>query len=402
MIPRSGAAQGAPAGAGLDDVASATVDGTVDTSAARWNEDGTRILTESIIRTAEGSRIRVRQPGGTVDGVAMRVIPSPPNLRPGDRVTATTRRGWIVEASVRRALPRRAADSKSSTMEFVRTTNKIGAELYWKSGCVYVAYDIDGTSHISGTGEFDVMDAVFARWRTDAQSCSYLTVERDTPKDSEVGFDGRNVVLFREDKWCRPASKDEPEECHSPSAAALTTLFFIEDEESDRNGEILDADIEFNAVDFAISVNGDSASPVNCKSDLANTFTHEVGHLFGLDHTCWDGRGTVPRDQNGSPVPTCTSGAVSDAARQATMYAFQECGETKKATLEQDDIDGLCGIYPLADDPKQCKRADLGGGGCCSVGPTPTLPPLGTLLLFALVAGALRRRGRGTRAPLRA
>jgi hypothetical protein len=53
------------------------------------------------------------------------------------------------------------------------------------------------------------------------------------------------------------------------------------------------------------------------------------------------------------------------------MHAYQLPGETKKATVEQDDVDGWCGIYPESADPKQCEPA-LGGGeggeeGCCAV-----------------------------------
>ena len=57
-------------------------------------------------------------------------------------------------------------------------------------------------------------------------------------------------------------------------------------------------------------------------------------------------------------------------SREATMYSYQECGEVSKASPEPDDIDGMCAIYPIADDPGECRAAGLtrgvllvGGGG---------------------------------------
>ena len=43
------------------------------------------------------------------------------------------------------------------------------------------------------------------------------------------------------------------------------------------------------------------------------------------------------------------------------MFAFQDPGETKKATLEQDDIDGVCAIYPPGTDPGSASRSGIIG-----------------------------------------
>ena len=120
----------------------------------------------------------------------------------------------------------------------------------------------------------------------------------------EVGLDGINLIKFRDTEWCRPATEDREAECYSPGAAGLTTLFFIDDASSSRNGEILDADIELNGVNFAISAGGVSNGTSGCLSDLANTLTHEVGHLLGMDHTCFDGQGVRPVDHLGTPIPS--------------------------------------------------------------------------------------------------
>ena len=104
-----------------------------------------------------------------------------------------------------------------------------------------------------------------------------------------------------------------------------------------------------------------------CNAELANTLTHELGHLHGLEHTCL-ASGDPPRtDGDGNPVPSCS--ATSDPKiTEATMYPFQDCGETKKETLEPDDIAAICTIYPTAKDPHTCSAVNAGGTGCNSSG----------------------------------
>jgi len=368
------------------------VTGVVDSAGARWTDSG-RIVTESVIRDDAGQLTRVRQLGGTVDGVGMRLIPSPALLHTGDAVrvridpAATPGPAKVLEVELRAASPDTARPI--TALPYVRTTNTTGAQLYWSSGCVYLTYDIDGTRDVPGDTEFQAMDRALDSWRTALGTCSYMQIVSDAPADVEVGYDHKNVVVFRDDRWCRPAVGKDPEECYDGSAAGLTTIYFVDDASSKRNGEILDADVELNAVDFAMAVDGVTTA-TGCVSEVQNTFTHEMGHLLGLDHTCWTGTGTQPVDGAGNPVPQCASNLPSSIT-EATMYNFQECGESKKESLEDDDIAGACNIYPAANDPGECKRVDAPGGCCstCDCDPNPAVPAAIALAVLILI---IRRR----------
>ncbi len=355
--------------------AASPVGGEVVGARGRWRGD--RIVTDVTVRLADGRQVSFTQPGGSVDGIGMRQWPAPPRLRAGDRVD--------LDLDLDRAGP----ETAPRILNFVRTTNEYDSPLYWSSGCVFITYNDAGTIHVAGTQEFAVMDAVFERWRADTAECSYLRFQVGAPAALDTRFDRQNVIKFREARWCRPAHDDVAEECYDTDAAALTTLYFIEDQDSERDGEILDADIEINAVNFVISVDGVTEGGPGCMSDLAATLTHEVGHVMGLDHTCWTGTGDQPVDDQGNPVPSC--GAVlPPEVTEATMYNFQDCGETKKASPEADDIDGVCAIYPLAGDPGTCVPVPE-PDGCCSSGGAPAT---GSLLLAGIAAALLTRRRR--------
>ena len=224
--------------------------------------------------------------------------------------------------------------------------------------------------------------------RFSPSACGYFVATGTTGAD--VAPDLVNAVIFRDSRWCQPATADDVERCHSPSAAGLTTMTYVDSATDPRDGAIVDADVELNGVDFQIARDGMSLAAGNCLADLGNTLTHELGHLLGLDHTCRQFSEPERVDGNGDPVPLCTDG-LPPAIAEATMYYSQTCGETKKASLEADDINAMCTIYPLADDPGVCEPATLDvDGGCCQSdrgGAAGLLPALGVLL-------GLRRRRR--------
>ena len=177
-------------------------------------------------------------------------------------------------------------------------------------------------------------------------------------------YDQMNNVVFRSDSWCTDASSASVVAC-DPFSLAITSVF------ARKWGEILDADIEVNAVNFQWGDLVASPDDGGQTQDLQNALTHEMGHLIGLDHTCLSEiRPLRPVDQTGTPVLDCSDPALPESAREATMYASADPGDTSKRTLEADDEDAVCDSYPRQQpDPLACSAPDPGGGcGIASAG----------------------------------
>ncbi|MFH0899120.1 MAG: hypothetical protein V2A73_00685 [Pseudomonadota bacterium] len=335
-----------------------------------WDPEHTTIFTDFLVETVNGEQEVRRVPGGVVDGIGM------------------------VQLELR-ALPQFDSPTGPTILGFTRAISEGGAGLRWEKSCVYVTPDAAGTEHLQGDTEFQVIYQILDEWQGRSRYCSYLELIPEAPALMETKYDGRNVIKFRDQRWCRPASGDTEEVCHGSEVAGLTTIFYRDRPGADDDGTILDADIEINGVNFAVSWNGETEKD-GPLSDLANTLTHEVGHLVGLDHTCWNGSGSQPRDHNGDLVPRCyPESALPDEVTEATMYNYQSSGETKKATLSQDDIDGYCAIYPLASDPGVCGYATKQDNGLCTVscGLRSRRLPVGSMsLLLAVFALVARKR----------
>lgn len=371
--------------AGGASAAPMTITGEVVDARSHWTADGTRIVTDATVHTDTGDVV-VRQQGGTVDGIGQRTFPGPAPLVQGMRATVVVNEAY--DLSQHRHLVVEGVKVLAAPPGYVRTgPTKAGNYLYWESGCVFITVDADGTKEIPGDREFEIVDQTIQAWNSAISSCSYMQIINAGRKKMEVGRDHVNLIKFRDVAWCPPALADDASPCHPGDAAGITTATFVDDPSSSRDGAIVDADIELNGENFALADDGETLGTESCLSELRNTLTHELGHLLGLEHTCRTPTDPPRVDGDGNSVPSCSNATTEQ--QNATMYNFQECGETKKETLEPDDIAGACAIYPLAEDPGTCEPVG-DGGGCCSSGNGPAGPL--ALVGLVLLTSVWRRR----------
>ncbi len=269
---------------------------------------------------------------------------------------------------------------------YVRTRNPNGTPVAWGRACVFMVADPQSCPDLSPDAVWQAIQASVASWNGAAESCeasiSFHLARSD--EDLEPGFDpeGRNenVIVWLRDHW---GYEDLD---YDPAAVALTTLTYVTDPDADNDGEILDADIELNGVYQRFQTDGLIRIGAY---DVANTVTHELGHVLGLDHTCYDGSlPERPTDDQGRPIPDCVPASkLPEEVRTATMYPFAAPGETDKRTLEADDIRGVCEIYPPGRDAGPCEPVDLSRGCGCAAVPRPT-----DLLVWLLPLWFLLRR----------
>jgi len=186
-----------------------------------------------------------------------------------------------------------------------------GFPLSWASRCVTVSVQADAApkQHIDYRAARSSVERAFAAWtkaHCDGDSPSIRVVVNGPVScdASEYNSDrgNANIVVFRERDWPYPGGED---------ALGMTMIRF-----DPMSGEIWDADIEINAVDEPLSV----GEPVAGAVDLDSLLTHEAGHLLGLGHNTLD--------------------------ESTTMFPGYHTGSIELRSLADDDIAGVCGIYP--------------------------------------------------------
>ncbi|HEV8548317.1 MAG TPA: matrixin family metalloprotease [Polyangiaceae bacterium] len=188
-----------------------------------------------------------------------------------------------------------------------------GSPLYWPYSCLSFSVQQDGSPKqgIDYDTVHSLVRQAFDTWM--AADCGggatpALRVDDLSPAvcdQAEYNSDqgNANVFMFRDESWPHQNSVD---------TLALTTITYNRE-----NAQIFDADVEINSYqgDFTTTDDANGA-----KDDLLSVLTHETGHFLGLSH---------------------------DSDSEATMYAFYSREfPFQQRDLAQDDIDGMCNIYP--------------------------------------------------------
>jgi hypothetical protein len=253
-----------------------------------------------------------------------------------------------------------------------------GFPLAWRSSCVTVVIHELGAPN-SGLSFDDIAPVVsqaFDTWMQADCGSGQPSIEVQLMGSVACGISeynqrkgNANIVLTREDEW--------PHIGASNAIAMTTTRFDTE------TGDLWDADVELNGLAGSLSV-GD---PVQ-GDDLLSVLTHEAGHFLGLSH---------------SSDPTATMKPVYDSSTDGIDFR----------SLEQDDIDGICTIYPPGREPAttscenrhgfsedcavdQPERDETDGGCTCAARPG-RVSWSGHVVASLLLVGLLARAKRGDR-----
>jgi hypothetical protein len=219
----------------------------------------------------------------------------------------------------------------------VGTCQTSGLPLYWSKPCVSFSVQKDGSKKPGHEISADLLESIvrtcFDNWQgISAQgvdlwhgvACpgggkpnmaveTYPQVECNESRYN-TSQPNQNVYLFRDDAW--------PHEGSGERTIALTLVSF-----SPKTGEIYDVDTELNS--FARNFTTETTAAAD-GDDLQSVIQHESGHFLGLAHSDF---------------------------KAATMYLNYVSG-TDMRSLETDDIDGICEIYPPVAAPDSTCNAD--------------------------------------------
>lgn len=159
---------------------------------------------------------------------------------------------------------------------------------YWP-----VRYFINNLGTADLADEFEIVQKSFSRWEEGHQGlCGVQFEYGGTTPVNMAELDSKNIVMWTESGWQ-----------YGEQVLALTQCWY------DLSGHFLDCDILVNGQDHTWDYGEES--PVG-KVNLRSTLTHEIGHLWGLDHS---------------------------NLREATMYAYYDF-TSNASDLDYDDILG--------------------------------------------------------------
>ena len=278
---------------------------------------------------------------------------------------------------------------------YVRYVSDGGTPYKWPQSCVpMTVYPNDLVGMMTLDEIVNAVSASAATWSKSSDPCTYLdlTVVSSSGPTPRATNDSRNNVIFRTTSWCKLTNKGEcdPRIPYDPAALALTTIFA-----GMESGIIRDTDLEVNVAGgyrwADLVIHPELLGAGQSYYDLQNAVTHEMGHVIGLDHTCYLNPPPLI-DNNGQPTPDC-AGALPDVLA-TTMRSTTKPGVTDMRDLAPDDQLGVCEIYPASQDPMIC-GTEPDDGCSCATGGGRGAPTASFVMVAAAFLVALRARGSG-------
>lgn len=267
-----------------------------------------------------------------------------------------------------------------------RSAKRPFISIWWPTRTIRWGIRSPGARALSFGTAKALVEGAFLAW--EAVDCSDVRFEGAGLVPASTTLEELNQVVFVGRGW---SAAEGPS--RDPNALALTTMTF-----NSFTGEIAHGVIEVNELDltdpestgFPFTDFPATGCPMSDTFDLGAVLTHEVGHFLGLAHT--DLTETAPEVR-----PTMT-------ARVAP------CDATFRS-LETDDVDGLCTLYPFGAPAAQCAPLPEQDTpyvrslpfGCAAVEvegavvpASARLGPLALVVALGLVRRAARRRRRGS------
>jgi hypothetical protein len=205
--------------------------------------------------------------------------------------------------------------------------------IWWRNACVSYDLQKNGTRQIAYDTVAHTVAAAFAKWTSvscpTSGSASRVSVDvRDLgPVDcNRVQYNSdqgnQHVIIFDDDIWPHNDANN---------TLGLTTVTY-----DPETGEMYDADMEINAT-VPLSI-VDPVPPAGY--DFESIITHETGHFLGMAHS---------------------------GDERATMFAHYSPGTSTMRVLTDDDVKGICTIYP----PGGIRTVDVSVPGANASGQMP-------------------------------
>ena len=186
----------------------------------------------------------------------------------------------------------------------------------------------DGTEQFSNFEELEeIFEDSFATWQNPC--CAEFSAEYGGSISRADALDASqtdSVLVFHDEEW--------PAEYGGPDTIAVT-LSLVEP-----GCELANAPVHFNSKYHLFIDAKQHDEPPDHAVDLQSIATHEIGHLLGLGHSEF---------------------------LEATMFAAY-VGGTSPRELHDDDIDGVCSLYPEdcpCTDDEPCRSDEVCDGGLC-------------------------------------